>query len=84
MNDYVRAKQQLFIHQVAGDMAIYFADSVASEKVASPGDGKKIPYFKEPGAYVKDGEVIIGDQQSVEQMRSSCWASITGKMSAPL
>jgi UDP-N-acetylmuramoylalanine--D-glutamate ligase len=62
MNDYVRAKQQLFIHQVAGDMAIYFADSVASEKVASPGDGKKIPYFKEPGAYVKDGEVIIGDQ----------------------
>jgi UDP-N-acetylmuramoylalanine--D-glutamate ligase len=63
MDEYITAKQQLFVHQTPKDTAIYFADSEVSHQVVSVSPGKKITYFAEPGAYVFDDHIVIDDQQ---------------------
>lgn len=60
-DDYFHAKSNLFAHQKKDDIAIYFADSPISHKIASASPGKKISYYAEPGAYVKDGNVMIDE-----------------------
>lgn len=62
--EYYHAKSQLFIHQKAGDVAVYFADNENSQNIAAGGHGQKIPYFAAPGAEVKDGAIVI-DGQSI-------------------
>ncbi|HUA13110.1 MAG TPA: UDP-N-acetylmuramoyl-L-alanine--D-glutamate ligase [Candidatus Sulfotelmatobacter sp.] len=59
VEDYYKAKSQLFIHQSAEDTAICYADNKASVDIARQSPGKLIPYFKAPGAEVKDGTIII-------------------------
>jgi UDP-N-acetylmuramoylalanine--D-glutamate ligase len=59
MEEYIKAKQQLFAHQLPKDTAIYLSGNEASVEIASVGQGKKIPYFKAPGALVKDNQIII-------------------------
>ena len=61
MSEYLSAKQQLFIHQTSNDLAIYFADNETSRTIALAGDGQKIPFYKEPGAHVQDGKIMIND-----------------------
>jgi len=68
MAEYIAAKQQLFVYQQPQDIAIYFADNQVSHQIASASPGKKITYFAEPGAYVKDEAVII-DNQTICQVR---------------
>lgn len=63
MDDYILAKAQLFEHQVPEDTAIYYADNEDSRKIASYGQGFCIPYFADPGAYIDDGFVSIGNQR---------------------
>lgn len=63
MDDYILAKAHLFQHQTPADTAFYYARSEDSRKVASYGSGLKIPYFAEPGAYVKDNTVVIAGHQ---------------------
>ena len=63
VEEYVRAKSQLFAHQTADDIAVYFADNDRSKLIASTGEGQKIPYFTPPGAYVQDGIITIGEQE---------------------
>jgi UDP-N-acetylmuramoylalanine--D-glutamate ligase len=60
--EYIAAKQQLFIHQSADDIAIYYADNENSTNVASISDGLSLPYFEDPGAVVKDGQIVIDGQ----------------------
>jgi UDP-N-acetylmuramoylalanine--D-glutamate ligase len=61
MEDYLEAKANLFRHQKADDIAIYFAKNEYSKKIASYSPGKKIPYYEPPGAYVReDGVIVIG------------------------
>ncbi len=60
--EYVAAKSQLFINQKPEDSAIYFADSEVSKRVVDAGNGTKIPYFANPGAYVEDNRIVIGGQ----------------------
>jgi UDP-N-acetylmuramoylalanine--D-glutamate ligase len=62
LNEYFNAKSQLFARQTTEDTAIYFADNETSKQIASAGPGRKIPYFAPPGAFVKDGVIIIDDQ----------------------
>jgi UDP-N-acetylmuramoylalanine--D-glutamate ligase len=71
MEDYITAKSQLFSHQAADDIAIYFADNEVSHRIASASPGAKIAYYAEPGAYVADGHISIDNQQvcSVEELR---------------
>jgi UDP-N-acetylmuramoylalanine--D-glutamate ligase len=63
MDEYIKAKQQLFVHQTPQDTAIYFADSEISHQVVSVSPGKKITYFAEPGAYIHDNHIVIDNQQ---------------------
>jgi UDP-N-acetylmuramoylalanine--D-glutamate ligase len=60
--EYIAAKQQLFIHQSPGDIAIYFADNENSLSVADASEGNLIPYFAAPGAEVVAGNITIADQ----------------------
>lgn len=63
MDDYTRAKSNMFTHQAPHDIAIYFADDPLSHRIASASPGAKIAYFAEPGAYVADGYILIDDQR---------------------
>lgn len=62
MDDYIAAKSHLFAQQASEDIAIYFADSPTSQQIANNGQGRKLPFFAEPGATVSAGEVRIADQ----------------------
>ncbi|HEX3568829.1 MAG TPA: UDP-N-acetylmuramoyl-L-alanine--D-glutamate ligase [Candidatus Saccharimonadales bacterium] len=65
MEDYIRAKAQLFAHQNAHDIAIYFADNEYSHDIASASPGAKITYYAPPGAFVRGREEIIIDEKVV-------------------
>ncbi|MDL2341818.1 MAG: UDP-N-acetylmuramoyl-L-alanine--D-glutamate ligase [Patescibacteria group bacterium] len=62
MAEYVAAKSQLFMHQTASDLAIYFAENETSRAIASHGDGQKLSYYSPPGAVVIDGSITIDGQ----------------------
>lgn len=59
MNEYLSAKSKLFSTQSEDDYAIYFSQNENSEKIAGAGAGKKLPYFKTPGAFVNNGTIEI-------------------------
>ena len=63
MEEYLDAKQQLFMNQTEEDIAIYYSESENSEAIADASVGKQIPYYQEPGAVVKDGSVMIDGQE---------------------
>jgi UDP-N-acetylmuramoylalanine--D-glutamate ligase len=62
LDDYLMAKQQLFRWQADDDVAVYFADNALSTQTVSVSKGKKIPYFREPGAMVQNERVVIEGQ----------------------
>ncbi len=57
--EYAQAKSQLFAHQTSEDIAIYFATSEESKKIAAAGAGKKVPYYESPGAWINGSMVTI-------------------------
>lgn len=59
MEEYIAAKQQLFIHQSPDDIAVYFNNNDDSLSIADASEGQLIPYFTEPGAIVKDNTIQI-------------------------
>lgn len=59
--EYIAAKQQLFIHQKSDDAAIYYADNEDSHSIAAASDGVLIPYFQKPGAIVYNGQIVMGN-----------------------
>ena len=65
IEEYIAAKQQLFINQSEQDIAIYYAKNENSEAVASATEGTLIPYFEEPGATVEDNYICIGNKKVV-------------------
>ena len=64
--EYYTAKKQMFVKQKAEDIAIYFASNQVSTDIASAGSGRKIPYFVEPGALVKDDKIMIDGQEIID------------------
>ncbi len=60
--EYVAAKQQLFINQSESDLAIYYAGNQTSVSIAEASEGKLIPYYQAPGAYVEDDRIVIVGQ----------------------
>lgn len=62
-DEYIQAKQQLFLHQSTDDCAIYYAPDQNSRAIASGGKARQTPYMEAPGAYVDNGAVIINDQR---------------------
>ncbi len=61
--EYVAAKQQLFIHQQEKDIAIYYAPNETSESIAAASEGQLLPYMQQPGARVQDGVISIDGQE---------------------
>ncbi len=65
MKEYVEAKSKIFKWQKPDDIAIYLAGNKNTEHIAGESKGKKIPYFKTPGAYVRgDGKIVVGDPET--------------------
>ncbi len=58
-DDYYKAKRNIFAFQGEHDVAIYYADSTTSHRLASASPGDKIAYYDEPGAYVYDDKIMI-------------------------
>jgi UDP-N-acetylmuramoylalanine--D-glutamate ligase len=71
MEEYVTAKEQLFVHQKAADTAVYFAENDLSQRIASAGLANLMPYYEKPGAVVEDGYIVIDDKKicSVDDLR---------------
>lgn len=66
VEEYIKAKANLFKHQKPEDVAIYFAQDENSKSIAAYSPGKKLPYFEKPGAFVReDGMIVIGDDERV-------------------
>ncbi len=59
MEEYITAKQQLFVHQSAEDTAIFYGLNPTSQHIAGVSPGIKIPYMKHPGADVIEGVITI-------------------------
>lgn len=66
MADYAGAKANLFRHQKPEDFAIYYADNENSTKIAGYSPGKKIPYFRKPGAYIDDAKVMMSGEEIID------------------
>lgn len=60
--EYIAAKQQLFIHQSSEDIAVYYAGNDNSLNVADASEGHLVPYFAAPGATIMDGNITIEGQ----------------------
>lgn len=63
IEEYVAAKQQLFINQTPQDIAVYYADNENSESIAGASEGTLIPYFEKPGAIIENDAVVIDGHQ---------------------
>ena len=61
VEEYMTAKSNLFVNQTENDVAIYYADNENSVKIAAVGKGKKIPFMKQPGAFVINDDIAIDE-----------------------
>ena len=59
LDEYYRAKSELFRHQNKDDIAIYYAKNENSKRLASTGPARLIPYFESPGALVAGNHIVI-------------------------
>lgn len=64
--EYYEAKSQLFRWQTSRDTAVYFAENEISKRIASGGEGRKVPYMRSPGATVQNGSITIGGEAVCE------------------
>ena len=60
--EYIAAKQQLFIHQDENDTAIYYGANENSVSIADASIGKMIPYYEVPGAHIEHDSIVIDNQ----------------------
>jgi len=63
MAEYVAAKSHLFEQQTSDDVAIYFADNDTSREIADAGAGRKLPFYRSPGAFVNGNLITIDGQE---------------------
>jgi UDP-N-acetylmuramoylalanine--D-glutamate ligase len=59
MDEYTGAKAHLFEWQSSDDVAIYFAENDLSREIAAAGAGRKLPYYRSPGAFVNGNMITI-------------------------
>lgn len=59
MDEYTGAKAHLFAQQTSDDIAIYFAENELSKEIAAAGAGRKLPYYRSPGAFVNGNMITI-------------------------
>jgi UDP-N-acetylmuramoylalanine--D-glutamate ligase len=59
MDEYTGAKAHLFEWQSSDDVAIYFAGNDLSREIAEAGAGRKLPFYRSPGAFVNGNMITI-------------------------
>lgn len=59
IDEYLRAKQQLFAYQTEDDIAIYHPHNNRSRHLATTSLGTHLPYLKPPGAYIERDAIVI-------------------------
>ncbi|HSW37723.1 MAG TPA: UDP-N-acetylmuramoyl-L-alanine--D-glutamate ligase [Candidatus Saccharimonadales bacterium] len=62
VEEYVKAKQQLFRWQTEQDIAIFYGENDYSQEIVSVSKGQKIPYMQPPGACIQDERIVIDGQ----------------------
>ena len=87
MEEYIAAKQQLFMHQTEEDIAIYYAKNENSLDVAAASEGDLIPYYEEPGAIVSDNSVVIDgtkicDVSEIKLLGKHNWQNVCAAVTA--
>lgn len=87
MEEYIAAKQQLFINQGPADIAIYYADNENSISVADASEGIQIPYFEEPGALVVNEKIVIEgheicDVSEIKLLGKHNWQNVCAAITA--
>ncbi len=60
-DEYVTAKQQLFAHQSADDVAVYYPNNENTCRIANASPGQRLPYCQAPGARVENKSIVIDD-----------------------
>lgn len=60
--EYIAAKQQMFMNQGDDDIAIYYAKNNLSQSVADASMGIQVPYMEKPGAVVENDNIVIDGQ----------------------
>jgi UDP-N-acetylmuramoylalanine--D-glutamate ligase len=63
MDNYMKAKSNIFRFQTTSDMAVYNGNQPEVERLVQLSPGRKIPYGKPDGAYIKRGEVYYLEQK---------------------
>ncbi|HXH26814.1 MAG TPA: UDP-N-acetylmuramoyl-L-alanine--D-glutamate ligase [Candidatus Acidoferrum sp.] len=61
LNEYLNAKARIVEYQTPEDVTVYLPTNYHTADIAMRGDGRKIPYTQEPGAYVEGGWILIDD-----------------------
>lgn len=87
MDEYVHAKSNLFAHQVAGDIAVYFSQNELSRQIAGAGEGVKIPYFQYPGALVEEDRItieghVICETRDLKLLGTHNWQNVCAAVTA--
>lgn len=59
VEEYMTAKANIVKWQKPSDVTVYLPGNKMTETVALQGEGKKVPYTKEPGAHVVDGNFVM-------------------------
>ncbi len=75
IREYLAAKGNIFWHQRPTDIAIFNTNNDFSTQIALLSPGRKIPYMSPPGAYIKDGKVILGG----DDICATCETGLIGR-----
>jgi len=62
INDYVQAKSNIARWQGEGGVVIYHPDNPLTAKAAEVGLGRKIKYLTSQGCYIRNGQLVIDEQ----------------------
>lgn len=65
VEDYHAAKSHLFEYQKSDDVAIYYADNATSSRIASASQGRKVPFYRSPGAFINESLGLEIDAQPI-------------------
>ncbi|MBW4061856.1 UDP-N-acetylmuramoyl-L-alanine--D-glutamate ligase [Candidatus Saccharibacteria bacterium] len=62
--EYAAAKGNIFAHQTAGDLAVYYPRNDTSSQLVALSPGHHVPYLEAPGAII-DGDYVKIDDQTI-------------------
>lgn len=87
MDEYLAAKQQLFVHQIPTDTAIYYGNNSNSRQVAAVSKGNHLAYMTDQGAQVNDNAFVIDGQticktNEVKLLGKHNWQNICAAITA--